>query len=189
MALLQPIAENMSFDDYLLLERTSDEKHEYIAGLVYAMAGASLHHNLIAGNLFAALHSQVRGTPCSAFMADMLLRLRINDEDIAYYPDLMISCTPNNPQNHFIETPKVIIEILSNSTKRIDLREKFLSYQTIASLQEYIVVKQTEMSIIQYGRASDWQATYIAQEENLLIPSIEFTMAVEDIYERVQFAD
>ncbi len=177
----------MSFDEYLQLETTSEIKHEYIAGLVYAMAGASRNHNLISVNLISALHTHLRGTSCSAFMADMLLKLQINNEDVAYYPDLMVDCDEGNQDKLFIKYPTVIIEVLSESTKRVDLREKFLSYQTIDSLQEYIVVKQTEWEVIMYRRALNWQAESFKAEDMLVIPSIKLEISVKDIYERVVF--
>lgn len=187
MGLPQAIAEDMSFNDYLEIEKTSETKHEFIAGLVYAMAGASRNHNLISGNLFAALHAHSRGTSCNAFMADMLLKLRINNEDIAYYPDLMVDCDNSNQEKLFIKYPTVIIEVLSKSTARIDLREKFFAYQTIDQLQEYIVVKQAEMEVIMYSRALNWQAESFKAEDLLIIPSIKLEIPVKDIYESVVF--
>ena len=85
----EPIAEGLTFDDFLVFEEKAETKHEYIGGLIYDMAGASRNHNLITGNLFAAFHNHTRGTPCNAFMADMLLHLHIGEDDIAYYPDLI----------------------------------------------------------------------------------------------------
>ena len=187
MGLPQLIAEDISFNDYLEIEKTSEIKHEYIAGLIYAMAGASRNHNLISGNLFGALHAHLRGASCSAFMADMLLKLQINNEDIAYYPDLMVDCDNENQEKLFIRHPSVIIEVLSKSTKRIDLREKFFAYQTIEQLQEYIIVKQTEMEVTMYRRALNWQAESFKAEDLLIIPSIKLEISVKEIYERVVF--
>jgi len=187
MALPQLIAEDMSFDDYLKFEKTSEIKHEYIAGLIYSMAGASRNHNLISVNLISALHAHLRGTSCSAFMADMLLKLQINNEDIAYYPDLMVDCDNENQEKLFIKHPSVIVEVLSKSTKRIDLREKFFAYQTIEQLQEYIVIKQSEMEITMYRRALNWQVESFKAEDLLIIPSVKLEIPVKEIYERVVF--
>lgn len=187
MGLPQLIAEGMSFNDYLNIEKTSEIKHEFIAGLVYAMAGASRNHNLISVNFISALHAHLRGTSCSAFMADMLLKLQINNENIAYYPDLMVDCDDDNQEKLFIKHPTVIIEVLSKSTARIDLREKFFAYQTIEQLQEYIVVKQAEMEVIMYSRALNWQAESFKAEDLLIIPSIKLEIPVKEIYERVIF--
>jgi Uma2 family endonuclease len=187
MGLPQLIAEDTSFEDYLEIEKTSEIKHEYIAGLIYAMAGASRNHNLISGNLFAALHTYLRGSSCTAFMADMLLKLQINNEDIAYYPDLIVDCDNENQEKLFVQHPTVIIEVLSKSTKRIDMREKFFAYQTIDQLQEYIIIKQTEMEVTMYRRASNWQAESFKAEDLLVIPSIKLEISVKDIYERVVF--
>ncbi len=177
----------LSFEEYLAIEQESEIKHEFIDGLIYAMAGASRNHNVISGNLFAALHSHVRGTTCTAFSADMLLKLNINDADIAYYPDLMVVCDPEDNNDQYTKHPTVIIEILSKSTQRVDLREKFLAYQTIESVQEYVVVKQDVMDIIVHQRNNNWQAEHFGQGDKLVVPSIKLEIAVDEVYERIVF--
>ena len=177
----------LSFEEYLAAEQESETKHEFIDGVMYAMAGASRNHNLISANLLAALHSHVRGTPCATFSADMLLKLSINDADIAYYPDLMVVCDPEDNNNRYSKNPTVVIEILSKSTQRVDLREKFLAYQTIDSVQEYVVIRQDMMDIAVHQRSNNWQAEHYRQGDRLVIPSIKLELAVDEVYERVVF--
>ena len=108
----------LSVEDYLSEERLSEIRHEYVDGVVYAMAGASDVHNIIAGNLFAALHPYLRRGPCRIFMSDVKARLSLADKNIFYYPDLMVTCDPRDTNAYFKDFPKVIIEVLSESTER-----------------------------------------------------------------------
>src|SRR5437588_8261366 len=83
---------SVTVEDYLAAEQHSDIRHEYIAGSVYAMAGASDRHNLISGNIYAPLHSHLRAKTCRVFMSDVKLRAQASGENIFYYPDLMVVC-------------------------------------------------------------------------------------------------
>ena len=113
----------LTVEDYLEGELTSEIRHEYIGGRVYAMTGASVTHNLIAGNLFAALRTLSRGAGCRVFMSDLKVRLQIAGEDIFYYPDVMLCCDPTESETHYRTHPCLIVEVLSKSTQRIDRRE------------------------------------------------------------------
>lgn len=134
--------QHYSVEQYLDLEQHSPVRHEYINGTIYAMTGATEPHELICGNLFAAIHAHVRGGPCNAYMQGFSVRLKINDEDIFYYPDVMVSCTRDGVDTLFLRYPKLIVEVLSPSTESIDRREKFLSYTQIPTLEEYVLVAQ-----------------------------------------------
>lgn len=184
-----PIAESLSFEEFLVFEETAETKHEYIGGLIYDMAGASRNHNLICINLSGHLFNHLRGTPCRTFMADMLLRLRIGEDEISYYPDLMVSCNPEDNHNRYLTQPIIIIEVLSETTKRTDLREKFLAYQSIESVQEYITVKQDEKDITVFKRDNNWQAKHFRNDQMVDIESLKLEIAVNDIYEGVELTD
>ncbi len=125
----------ISVDAYLEGEETSEIRHEYIGGQVYAMSGGSEAHNLICGNLYSAMRHHLRGSPCKVFMADMKLRLNIAEDDIFYYPDLLVTCDPSDNERYFKTQPSVLVEVLSPSTERLDRREKFLSYIALPSLE------------------------------------------------------
>lgn len=185
----EPIAEGLTFDDFLVFEENAETKHEYIGGLIYDMAGASRNHNLICMNLSGHLFNHLRGTSCNAFMADMLLRLRIGEDDIAYYPDLMVGCDPNDNHKRYLTQPSLIIEVLSESTKRTDLREKFLAYQSIDNVREYVTVKQDEMDITLFRRDNNWQAEHFRADQTLIIPSLKFEVAVSEVYEGLEFSN
>src|SRR5262245_34123570 len=117
----------VSVEEYLAAEPRSEVRHEYIGGEVYAVAGASEEHNIIATNLLAALHAHLRGKACRVFMVDMKVRLFAAREEIFYYPDLMVTCDARDTDRYFKRFPNVLIEVLSTDTARTDRREKFFS--------------------------------------------------------------
>lgn len=172
-------------EDYLLGEQLSPVRHEYVAGEVYAMAGASEDHNLISGNIFAALHSHLRGKKCRTFMNDMKVKIWIN-HDLFYYPDIMVVCDPEDDHRYFKHRPTVIIEVLSDETRRIDEQEKLLSYLRLESLHEYVLVEQATMQVTIFRRVNDWQREMISGPEALLyLKSLDFSLPLPQVYEGV----
>jgi Uma2 family endonuclease len=133
--------EYISIDDYLVGERDVDVRSEYVDGQIYTMSGASAAHNLIAGELFTSIHSRT-APPCQPFMSDMKIVIRHQGKNFAYYPDLMVACDENNPDNYTRNNPILIVEVLSPSTQRTDLGEKFVNYTQIPTLREYVIVSQ-----------------------------------------------
>jgi Uma2 family endonuclease len=177
----------LSVEDYLGREQNGEVRHEYIGGAVHAMAGASEEHNTIAGNLFAALHADLKGKPCRAFMADLKVRLQIARTDIFYYPDVMVACDPRDTDRYFKRFPKVLIEVLSPDTERTDRREKFLSYTQLETLEEYVLVAQDRMEVTLFRRATNWQPELLRQaEQSLHLASIEFGLPLRALYEGVK---
>ena len=146
----------ISVEEYLEGERHSEIRHEYAAGDVYAMVGASRRHGLIVNGLAFALTPDARRAKCQLFTADMKVRLRVGDEDFFYYPDLVLGCDDDDDADYYLTRPCLIIEVLSDTTERIDRREKLLAYQTIPSLEEYILVAQDKRRIEIFRRANDW---------------------------------
>ncbi len=129
----------LSIDDYLQLEAQSTIKHEYIDGEVYAMAGASDIHVTIALNLAALLRSHVRGTGCRVYIADM--KARIEARNHFYYPDVMVTCDPQDQEtSDYKRFPKLVVEVLSDSTEAFGRGDKFADYQAIATLEEYVLI-------------------------------------------------
>jgi Uma2 family endonuclease len=155
-----------------------------MGGLVYGMAGTSDRHNIICQNLVIALRSHLRGKPCQVFMENLKLRLRMADEDIFYYPDLIVTCDPRDTERYFKSFPSVLIEVLSPDTQRIDRREKFFSYTQIESLEEYILVAQDQPEVTVFRRAGNWHPEVANQpQQPLHIPSLDLTVPLEAIYE------
>jgi Uma2 family endonuclease len=173
----------LSLEAYIEGELHSEVKHEYLAGEVYAMAGAGAAHNLIAGNLFSALHRHLRGGPCRVFMSDMKLRIHHAREDYFYYPDVMVACRPNDTARYWREQPKLIVEVLSESTERVDTREKLFAYQTISDLEEYVVLAQDRREATVYRRADGWAATRLNGDALLELASVGLSVELAEVYE------
>jgi Uma2 family endonuclease len=180
-------AQSISVEDYLEGEQRGEKRHEYIAGAVYAMAGASEEHNTIAANLVAALRPQLRGGPCRVYTSDLKVRLQIAGEDIFYYPDVMVACDPRDTDRYFRRFPKVVIEILSPETERVDRREKLLNYARIETLEEYVLVAQDRVEVTVFRRSNDWQAEVLQQpDQQLRLASIGLAIPLRAIYEDVK---
>ena len=177
----------INIEEYLELEQTSQIRHEYVDGEVFAMAGASEEHNFITGNIYALLRSHLRGTPCRTFASDMKIQVKVQKANIFYYPDVLVTCDPNDNEKYFKTSPTLIIEVLSNSTKTIDKREKRLNYQNIESLQEYILVSQDEIKVEVYRKDNqgNWSMQTLGKGDELYLNSIDLTLTMAEIYEDV----
>ncbi len=163
----------ISESDYLEGEKYSQIRHEYVAGQVFAMSDTSRAHNRIAGNLFTWLRGKTAGTPCEVYMSD--IKVRIAHRETYYYPDLILGCTADDDHEYYLEHPCLVVEILSPSTEKIDRREKLLAYQTIPSLQGYVVVAQDRYQVEVYTPvdARHWQQTiYTDPAAMLVLPCI-----------------
>jgi Uma2 family endonuclease len=153
----------LSVEDYLAGERVSKVRHEYLGGRVYAMVGESRRHALIVANLIAALHPQGRQNGCQVFVNDMKVRLQVAGEDVFYYPDLMVTCDPSDRETDYCTRPCLIVEVLSESTERIDRREKLLAYQRLESLETYVLVAQDRRQVEVHRRQEGWRAQRLAE--------------------------
>jgi len=178
--------QRLSVEEYLAFEENSEQRHEYIDGVIYAMCGASRRHELVAGNLFAAIHGHLRGGPCKAHIANFKLRLRIDQKDLFYYPDVMVACGPVAGTSHYLQDPKLVVEVLSPSTESIDRREKFLSYKQIATVEEYVLIAQDSAQIMVYRRAQKWAPrVHTGPDSIVALQSIGFSLGLGQIYEGV----
>jgi Uma2 family endonuclease len=174
-----------SVEDYLEGERSSEIRHEYVGGYVYAMAGASDDHNRIAANICAALLERLRGKRCEPFMADM--KLKIPGSQAFYYPDVLVVCDPADNAKYFREHPTVIFEVLSPDTERTDQREKQLAYALIPSVKVYVIVSQDkrELMVLRRSRTGPWAAEIVKGKSSLLkLPEIKAEIPIARIYER-----
>jgi Uma2 family endonuclease len=155
----------LSPEEYLAIERRAEYKSEYVDGVMYAMAGGSERHNLIAGNLITELNIQLRTVPCRVYPSD--LKVRVPDSKRFFYPDVSVVC--GEPQfaddeKDVVLNPILIVEVLSESTAAFDRGKKFQSYQQIESLQEYLLVSQDEHLVEHYLRQEDshWLYTKVS---------------------------
>ena len=176
----------ISINEYLQGELVSDIKYEYINGEVYAMSGAKRAHNVVSGNMFAMLYNHLRGTPCQVFGSDMKVGILTQQDDFFYYPDVHVSCEKNGHDLYNVE-PKLIIEVLSDSTERVDRAEKFHNYRKIASLEEYVLIAQDSMRVEIYRKRSQWDLELWGENQSFLLESIHLNAAVMEVYQNVIF--
>lgn len=174
-------------DEYLQLEAESTIKHEYINGDVYAMAGATDTHVTIAGNLFALLRSQVRGTGCRVYIADM--KVRVETRNCFYYPDIVVTCDGRDAETStYKRFPKLIVEVLSVSTEAFDRGNKFFDYQTLDTLEEYVLINTQSQRVECFRRNPEglWVLqSYTSASETFEILSLGFTETLTALYEDV----
>lgn len=172
-------------EEYLEGELLSEIRHEYACGKVYAMAGASAAHNRISVNLLAELNLHLRGKPCEAFINDMKIRMESGSDSFFYYPDVMVACDPSDNADYFRRFPKVIVEVLSPSTERIDSSEKLRAYQSIPTVEVYILISQQETQVTIFRRANQWRREVITGSVGRLeIPELEFGIDFARLFER-----
>lgn len=177
----------LSEAEYLAHEVRSPVRNEYVAGHIYAMTGASLRHNVISLNLASMLRNHLRGSPCRAFMADA--KLRVAKTHSIYYPDVLVTCDPKHlsvsTSDHIIDTPRLVIEVLSESTASTDRREKLQAYRSLPSLIEYVLVSQDEAKIEIHRRSGDigWQIATLTPGDSVELKSVELTTDFATIYE------
>ncbi|NJL64111.1 MAG: Uma2 family endonuclease [Methylacidiphilales bacterium] len=186
---MQSTVHFFTVEEYLQLEQVSEIRHEYLGGQVFAMSGGSKEHNLIAGNLYSRLRSYLRGGSCSVFMADMKVRIQLANQNksIFYYPDIIVSCDPNDQDRFSLNYPCLIIEVLSPSTELTDRREKLVNYRTLETLQEYVLVSQDEIKIEIYRKDAqgNWLIQTLGKDDELRLDSIGLTLTMAEIYEDV----
>lgn len=176
----------ISIDDYLAGEAVSDIKHEYSAGSVYAMAGASREHNRIAGNIYSAFAQHLRGGRCQAFISDIKVRLEALGDEIFYYPDVMVGCDLRDTHRLYLRFPKVLVEVSSELTERLDRGEKRLAYQSLETLEEYIIVAQDRPELTIFRRADKWKPETLAGlDRSASFKSLDLMLPLAAIYEGV----
>ncbi len=182
---------HLTVEEYVALERSAERRSEYLKGEMFAMTGASIKHNLIAGNIFAELKQQLRKTDCNAFISDM--RVGVPAAELYTYPDVVVVCGEPKLEDEYLDTllnPVLIIEVLSKSTASYDRVTKFGYYRTIESLVEYVLVAQDQHKVEQYTKQPDgrWLITDIGSPEaRVELTSVGCTLALKDIYEKVEF--
>jgi Uma2 family endonuclease len=186
-------------DEYLALEREAEERHEWLDGLIYAMAGESPAHSIITSNLIATLKLQLRGRPCVVFSPNMKIYSRLlSDKSLKglfSYADTMVVCgKPLFHDKHcdVIVNPTVIIEVVSKSTEACDRGEKFTRYKQNRSLTDYLLVSQSRPSIDHFTRKPKGRWEYSSEIEltkSIHIASIKCRLLLFDVYDRIEFPD
>jgi Uma2 family endonuclease len=183
----------MTFEEFLAFEEASPTKHELVAGYVFdwnggeirGLAGATRRHNRIAGNIFARLWNAANPGQCQVYSSDM--RLRVSDI-ASYYPDLQVVCDPTDADELFTTRPCLIVEVLSPSTASVDRREKLLEYQSLNSLQAYLIVWTSERRCLLHTRDGEqgWSSAFHGPHGDVALPCPELRLSLDEIYEGVE---
>lgn len=171
--------------DYLEGESIAETKHEFLDGEIYAMAGASENHNLLALNMASELRARLKGTPCRTFMADM----KIKADQAFFYPDVMVVCQRDDQDEYYKSAPVIVVEVLSKATRRFDQTVKRLRYQALPSLEEYVLIEQDRGEIVVFRRRDGWQSSYYYLGDQIHFYSVDVAVPVADIYYQVDNDD
>jgi len=174
----------MSLDEYLAFEERSPLRHEYVAGEVYTMTGATTRHNLITLNIVSHLRAAARSHGCRVFATDVKLR----SADRVYYPDVMVACGRAAAVELIVEAPSLVVEVTSPSTRATDRREKLDTYRRIPSLRLYLIVDQRRPHVFVYGRTADgeWERDEVQAEGEISIAFLDTRITLDEIYDDVQ---
>jgi Uma2 family endonuclease len=191
MALTKPY-HRLSEAQYLEIERAAEFKSEFFDGEMFAMAGGSRKHSLIASNLIAELRNRLRGRPCAVFNSD--LRIKIETSGLYTYPDASVVCGPSKSVGDADDTivnPVLLAEVLSDSTEAYDRGRKSEQYRQIPSLREYLLISQKERHVESMVRGEKQWSLHEASGANATIelPSLGITLSLSEIYLKVDLLD
>lgn len=178
--------ETFTVEEYLALEENSPDRHEYVAGQIYAMSEPLQRHKLIAGNIFAPIHAHLRGKPCRPYMEKTRVNIKAQGAEYFYYPDLVVACgqTLDDNEEEFIDEHRLVMEVMSRSTERIDRREKAFTYRELPSIEEIVLISQKSTLVTVYRRAEDWAPVILTSlEQALELNSIGLALPLRQIYE------
>jgi Uma2 family endonuclease len=181
--MVTPLQRTLTVEEYLEREKAGEVRHEYLGGYLYALAGGTGRHNRIAGNIHAHCWQLALDKPCRVYQEGMKLRLG----DAFYYPDVMVVCDKAEPDPYFETEPCILVEVLSASTRDIDLREKMLGYKSLPSLQVYLVVDSDALIVRHFWRDADgrWQQQDLTGDGDIPLPCLGGTLSLPQIYRGV----
>jgi Uma2 family endonuclease len=169
----------LSIEDYLAREQGATIRHEYVAGAVYAMAGATARHNRLALRLAARLDAHLSGSQCQTFVSDM----KVRTEDTFYYPDVVVICQPVAPEAVYLTDPLLIVEVLSEATEGRDRLEKWTAYRALPSLREYVLVAQDRPAVEIYRRTQEgWDQISLTCGEIIEFAAVDLKLALDELY-------
>jgi Uma2 family endonuclease len=181
----EPARQRFSFREYLRLEEYSNVRHEFLDGVIYAMAGGTPEHAALAARIIQRLGAQLEGRPCEVFTSD--LRVRVAATGLATYPDVSVVCgkletDPEDPAT--VLNPTVLVEVLSDSTAEYDRGKKLDHYREIPSLREVVIVSHREPVIEVWGRDETgvWSSQAVPAGQRVRLRSIGCELAIDDLY-------
>jgi Uma2 family endonuclease len=176
------VSHAISEQDYLAGEKLANERHEYVDGQIYLMAGSSKQHNRIAGNCYRAFMAGGDGR-CEVFIGD--IKVRVKGRTAYYYPDVVVGCAAEESDAYYLEQPCLIVEVSSDSTIRKDYLEKSLAYQSLASLQAYLIVAQDkpQVDMLLRNTAGGWVLQQFERlEDDFRLPCLDLTLNLTTLY-------
>lgn len=182
----QPVRQRFTFEEYVQLDEDTGYKHEYLNGVVWAMAGGSPDHAAIAGNVLTLLNNALRDQRCRSFTSD--LRVRVKATGLGTYPDVSVVCDqleldPEDPKGHTVVNPRVLVEVLSPSTEEYDRGEKLEHYKTIPSLHEVMLVAHDRRQVELWQRHGDkWVRSEALEHDTVELESLGCRLSVAEIY-------
>jgi Uma2 family endonuclease len=175
-------------EEYLKLEdESTEQRHEFIDGVLRLMAGGTKTHNLLIQNFVLKLALVARAKTCGLFAENIRVKLPVGSKKRYYYPDVVLSCKPNDGDSRTIENPCLVVEILSKSTSTIDKGEKLDTYQRIASIKQYVIVDQARRKMEVYTRQDDKWIYQTLESGQFEIPCLETTMTLDEVYAGLTF--
>lgn len=171
----------VSVEDYLEMEERSNVRHEYVAGTLYAMVGGTDRHNRIAGNIYRTLSDVADHGPCRVYFTDMRFLIGA----VYYYPDVMVACEAPETENPIWRTnPCLVVEVLSPSSEATDRREKLLAYQSVSTVQAYLIVHHDAQRVERHFRRDDgkWARADHVYDGYIPVPCPETRLTLAQIY-------
>ena len=178
----------MTVEEYLEWESQQEVRHEYVNGDLFAMTGGTIPHNDISLNLYTAVRPHLRSRGCRINVSDV--KVQVSPSSPYYYPDLVVSCDPRDLNaRKFIQSPQLIVEVLSPGTEARDRGEKFTNYQKMPSLQEYVLIDSEKMAVECYRRGEGrlWLYYPYTVGDAIALQSLDLEIAIEALYEGVSF--
>ncbi|HVR38438.1 MAG TPA: Uma2 family endonuclease [Thermoanaerobaculia bacterium] len=173
------------YAEYVAFEASSNVKHEYLDGQIYAMAGGTPEHAALASAVIALLFAQLRGGDCHAFTSDLRVRTQ---SGLTTYPDVTVICGPHaldETDRLAVTNPTFLAEVLSRSTAEYDAGDKFEHYKTLASLRQYVLVSHKEhvVTVWTRGENAEWRSQIVREGEVADLSAIDARLDVRELYE------
>lgn len=175
----------ISLAQFMAWEDVQAERHEFYRGEIFAMVGGTARHNRVILNLASRINDHLDGTRCQVFAESMKVQLA---QEGALYPDVVVTCESSEAgDEQTVTDPKLIVEVLSPSTKGYDKRDKFILYRTLASLQEYVLIDPAtrQVEVFTLAQAGSWLLTDQSKTGVLTLQSIELTLPFEQLFKGV----
>ena len=174
----------LTVEEYLAIDNESPTRHEYVAGVMYAKSGSTIRHDLVAGNVLALLRAATSGGQCRVFMGGV--KVRVADDEV-YYPDLAVVCGPIDQRAYVAESPCLVVEVTSPSTRRIDRGEKLDACRAVPSLRAYLIVEQGARVVERHWRdaAGEWRHAVVTAG-SIPIPCPETSLSLDEIYRDIE---